>query len=1720
MAKKAKSKINRKTKRIIRRSIAGLLMVTAIGIAAIPAREIEASPVVTQNAARTEAAATAAGRTAVSYNVAQPASAGASGTEDIDLSVKDSSNQDILEKASGDTEYTAYTIIKMSDNKYQIGWQFKYYNRNVLGSDKAIISQYNSTYSQKNVVLNSHAYTDYKWYTSDMYNDFYTTATDGGSPAVPKPNAQQPDGAKLYEITYNDYVTYINGGSSSKSDNATWLETNFPTEFNAYWNACKTYYEYQAYLAEKALYDNEKSQWDAWNAGDHSAPEPSVRPIPEPKPQGPEITEPLGKRPNQLPEESKYRYFCDNYKDPRDGNKTLTEMGYGSGFTLEPVYDDANLTASSGGTSTVVYMVSAAGTNNISGTVSKDDFGFLVTSASKPILGIAKRAFYDVHNVDVLTLPEEIKYIGDEAFMNSFIKEISFNNVDNVGNRAFKNCSQLKTVDLGSATSKIGTEAFYGTGVTSITFPYALSLLGPGAFAECQYLANVDFNSVDNADINKYAFYNDIALSNVNMVDSGIYHLGDGCFACPTGVTGSWINAVLPNRIKSTYTPVTGAIHDAADDGNGLGNWLFAGRSTLKSCTFPGNYGLSTQTTVPLCTFMGCSQLDHVEFPDQGNNSCGFVTFDKALFYDVLNADFYVRGPENKNDFTPALPRKATWKALTIVNDVVPYVYVNSAGVDCYEASDGKYLLQATAEGALTDCTLVDDTSTDPIDLIIPSYVGNYKITSLDSNCFDDDKLRNLIQTIVIEDDSISEISNDVFSGLPELVYVEIGDSVTKIGDKSFYDCPKLAEVVVGKGITSVGNQAFAKCPKLEDITFETPKNGYSSLTIGNEAFKTDSTKLTMHGDIVKGYALFDWTMNKENMIDDLGTRVCYQSLEPTFLRVIQDNNTGEVTLIDYPRFDELDVAHGPKTSGGDGHNQAMEEYYYKKYLDPIYDNLRDQFLNAWNDTAATSETRAALYDGNTYGPWISPYYIPSKTWNDSTPEAYFAKNPYSIIGNYKNPDPRGDYDNTTMQEEEWIEATINLVIPEGVENIDIYNYIKGEKASKNQQNVTKYIKDIVSPAVYKQYTDGSISDTSTDPPVDCVPGLFSGYYKDYATGSDDEKAFEKANRGNDCIESIVLKSVKYLPDYCFDSCEKLVVADIGPDCADIGTAPFRGCTEVTNTGNNDHFKCDNGIIYSVNDDGTYTIEECLPSRGNVVGGAQVSTEYDQYLPNVSAINEGAFEDCDSVSYIDLSDAEKLTEIPEKAFRNCDMLTTVDLPETVNTIKSKAFADDHPITVTIPGKEVHIATDAFDVNAKYKSSLTVRSYDDSAAKEYADYHGLTFKKIDDKYRVMFFDSYDGKQLGETQYVVKGGNATPPEEPKHDGWTFSNWSEPYINIEKDTFIHALYSNHGAGSVSGGDAGNNGSGSGGSGGSGSGSGGSGSGGSGSGGSSGDSTGNIHRVTVVNGSGTGDYLAGRTVTITANTSNGRTFSNWSSNDGVAFANSTSATTTFTMPDKNVTVTAYFTTSGSVSGNSSGANRNNAAGTTGTRVAINKPGISNTNLASAKVNGSTDDFIVKISETPEATAAVERALTNEYGSLDGLKYFAMDITLWDSNGATKITDTTGLSVDITIPLPDSLKDYAGNNKTAAVVNDYLEPLTPKFTTIDKVPCVTFRATHFSPYAIYVDTGNLSEGTRPDGTPKTADGIHPKWFLSIGLAALSLILFFKRDNKVRIKNI
>ncbi len=67
--------------------------------------------------------------------------------------------------------------------------------------------------------------------------------------------------------------------------------------------------------------------------------------------------------------------------------------------------------------------------------------------------------------------------------------------------------------------------------------------------------------------------------------------------------------------------------------------------------------------------------------------------------------------------------------------------------------------------------------------------------------------------------------------------------------------------------------------------------------------------------------------------------------------------------------------------------------------------------------------------------------------------------------------------------------------------------------------------------------------------------------------------------------------------------------------------------------------------------------------------------------------------------------------------------------------------------------------------------------------------------------------------------------------------------------------------------------------------------------------------YSAVINNGSGDGEYAEGESITITAdNPADGKLFDKWISDDGVKFADATSATTTFIMPAKAVTVTATY--------------------------------------------------------------------------------------------------------------------------------------------------------------------------------------------------------------------
>lgn len=203
----------------------------------------------------------------------------------------------------------------------------------------------------------------------------------------------------------------------------------------------------------------------------------------------------------------------------------------------------------------------------------------------------------------------------------------------------------------------------------------------------------------------------------------------------------------------------------------------------------------------------------------------------------------------------------------------------------------------------------------------------------------------------------------------------------------------------------------------------------------------------------------------------------------------------------------------------------------------------------------------------------------------------------------------------------------------------------------------------------------------------------------------------------------------------------------------------------------------------------------------------------------------------------------------------------------------------------------------------------------------------------------------------------------------------------------------------------------------------------------------------------------------------------------------------------------------------NSAGGNGEGGSGGSGSNVDVNKKGLNDGDVT-ADINGNTENYTVRITDTDEAREMAEAALMAAYGTLDGLRYFPMDISLYDTAGNKVSPAPDGVTARINMRMPTDLQVYGGNVKAASTTGGQLEALNTSYTLVDDQPHAIFTAEHFSPYMLYVDTNNLTAGSIKDNTPTTGDPIHPKWFLSIGLAALSILLFLKKEPEKRVKKV
>lgn len=137
-------------------------------------------------------------------------------------------------------------------------------------------------------------------------------------------------------------------------------------------------------------------------------------------------------------------------------------------------------------------------------------------------------------NYEALTLPSTM-------LMNSPISSIVLpTGLKSIGQAALAGCANLSTITLPEGLESIGDFAFNGSGLTQISVPAQVTIIGNGAFSRCYSLQSV---TIENASIGNYAFLGDTSLSSVN-IGSGVTAIGDAAFSGCTSMAG----LTIPNN--------------------------------------------------------------------------------------------------------------------------------------------------------------------------------------------------------------------------------------------------------------------------------------------------------------------------------------------------------------------------------------------------------------------------------------------------------------------------------------------------------------------------------------------------------------------------------------------------------------------------------------------------------------------------------------------------------------------------------------------------------------------------------------------------------------------------------------------------------------------------------------------------------------------------------------------------------------------------------------------------------------------------------------------------------------------------------------------------------------------------------------------------------------------------------------------------------------------
>ena len=333
--------------------------------------------------------------------------------------------------------------------------------------------------------------------------------------------------------------------------------------------------------------------------------------------------------------------------------------------------------------------------------------------------------------------------------------EIDGHEVVAIGDRAFENRTDLRTVMIPDSVTRINIGAFSGCiNLANITLSKKIEKIGENAFYNCDSLQSVEIPKCLN---DVYARYDSIDI--------------------PNGVFNECSN--LKTIIFEEGSTV---IADA----------LFRGCDGLEEVKIP-----KTVTVIKNHAFNECIKLKAVEI------SNGMKEIGDSAFSECSNLQKVIL-PDTVN----SMGTNIFYNCINLTEVHLPNIRQNITANTFYNCKKLTTInfpstLTTIGNSAFSGCESLPEA-------ILPSGVEK-----IESNAFKNCKA---LKKAAVPD-TVSSIGSSAFYGCEALTDITLGSKLKKIESQTFYGCIVLPSIVIPYNVTTIGDSAFVNCTKLTQIT-------------------------------------------------------------------------------------------------------------------------------------------------------------------------------------------------------------------------------------------------------------------------------------------------------------------------------------------------------------------------------------------------------------------------------------------------------------------------------------------------------------------------------------------------------------------------------------------------------------------------------------------------------------------------------------------------------------------------------------------------------------------------------------------------------------------------------------------------------------------------------------------------------------------------------------